>query len=135
IMKQYYLPTDEIRGHSWGGIPPREMHFIFDGVTTIGNDVFHTLPVTSLPQHFTFDMGKTAKLSRFKLWQRSTAAMEHAFTGTAVKHFKLYGSNNPNPDGSFDESWTLIGDYTMIKPSGLPRNELSNDDLLEIRNG
>ena len=30
---------------------------------------------------------------------------------------EVYGSNDPNPDGSWD-SWTLLGTFESIKPSG-----------------
>lgn len=133
IMSQYTLPTDEVTGHTWGGISPRIMAFMFDGVTTSGNDVFHTLPTSTLPQHFTFTLGKEIKLSRFKLWQRNT--VEHTFAGTGVKKFKIYGSINPNMNGSFDSSWKLIGEFEVIKPSGLPLLQLSNEDIVERANG
>lgn len=133
MMSQYTLPTDQVAGHSWGGISPRIMAFMFDGVTTVGNDVFHTLPTSSLPQHFTFTLGKEIKLSRFKLWQRNT--VEHTFAGTGVKKFRVYGSLNPNMNGSFDSSWKLIGEFTVNKPSGLPLLQLSNEDIVERANG
>lgn len=133
IMSQFTLPTDEVAGHSWGGISPRVMAFMFDGVTTSGNDVFHTLPTSALPQHFTFTLGKEIKLSRFKLWQRNT--VEHTFAGTGVKRFRVYGSTNPTMTGAFDSSWKLIGEFEVIKPSGLPLLQLSNEDIVERANG
>ena len=42
---------------------------------------------------------------------------------------EIWGSNNPNPDGSFDDSWTLLVSHTQIKPSGLPNGQLSQDDI------
>jgi hypothetical protein len=40
------------------------------------------------------------------------------YQATHVKEFELYGSNAPNADGSWD-SWTFIGAYEGIRPSGL----------------
>jgi hypothetical protein len=40
----------------------------------------------------------------------------------------LYGSDNPNPDGSW-ASWTLIGSYTSVKPSGLPVGQNTQADI------
>jgi hypothetical protein len=45
-----------------------------------------------------------------------------------LKRFEVYGSNEPNPDGSWD-SWTLIGTFQSVKPSGLPLGQTSQIDL------
>lgn len=65
----------------------------------------------------TIDMGYTASLSRMRLQPRSTGqALTSAFTAW---RWQIWGSMNPNPDGSFDDSWYLLGNFTQYKPSGL----------------
>ncbi|WP_167290392.1 DUF4998 domain-containing protein [Paraflavitalea devenefica] len=77
-----------------------------------------------VPCWFTVDVGQSAALSRFKVWQ----ANDRLFQLESVKTFELYGSNNPDPDGSWT-SWTKLGDYTSIKPSGLPVGQNSQTDI------
>ena len=37
-----------------------------------------------------------------------------------MKRFEIYGSANPSLSGALDNTWTLLGSYTVTKPSGLP---------------
>ena len=76
-------------------------------------DVFIPSP-TPIPQWFTFDLGVKARLSRFKFHHQYNTA--HYVAGDP-KVMEVYGSNNPNPDGSWD-SW-ILGTFESIKPSGL----------------
>jgi hypothetical protein len=86
-----------------------------------------TAPDTKFPSRITYDLGKTIKMSRFKLWFRVNGIAEY-INGTP-KTFKLYGSNNPNPDGSLDETWTQLGGlYELKKPSGLPYGKRNAED-------
>lgn len=67
----------------------------------------------------TFDMGKTAKLTRIVIFQRGlngegTVAPYSSFN---LKDFEIYGSNDPKQDGSWD-SWTKILSGTIVKPAG-----------------
>ena len=124
-IKEIHLPTDTWQGHTWSGLPPRGIHYLFDGITTNATDVFHIPNNTGVPSHFTIDLGAVSKLSRFKIWMRNQE--QDIFNAMAPRLFELYGSNAPDEDGSW-ESWTLLGDYEMKKPSGLPRGELSAED-------
>lgn len=63
---------------------------------------------------FTIDLGYTAKLSRMQIFHRQY----EVYSGSAERHFQVYGSENPNPDGSWDDSWFLLGDFQPLKPSG-----------------
>ncbi|GAA4315451.1 DUF5000 domain-containing lipoprotein [Mucilaginibacter gynuensis] len=76
------------------------------------------------PVPFTFDTGVTTKLSRFKMWQ----ANDRLYNLESAKTFEVYGSNNPNPNGSWD-SWTKLLDCESIKPSGLPLGQNSAADV------
>lgn len=83
-----------------------------------------------IPCWFTIDCGKAATLSRFKVWQ----ANDRLYKGESVKTFELYGSNQPAADGSWG-SWTKIGAYESIKPSGLPVGQTSDDDVTYAKAG
>jgi len=124
-MGDLRLPTDVYQGHTWSGLPPREIKFMFDGNSTDPTSVFHVPNNIGIPLHFTINLGKVYKLSRFKLWMRNQD--QDIFNGMSARYFEVYGSNAPNGDGSWD-SWTLIGDYEMKKPSGLPRGTLNAED-------
>lgn len=77
-----------------------------------------------VPCWFTFDAGESASISRFKVWQ----ANDRLYEKESVKTFELYGSDSPDPDGSWT-SWTLIGSYTSTKPSGLPVGQTNQADI------
>jgi hypothetical protein len=79
---------------------------------------------SQIPCWFTFDAGESASLDRFKVWQ----ANDRLYEKESVKSFELYGSDSPNPDGSW-ASWTQIGAYTSVKPSGLPVGQKSQMDI------
>ncbi|WP_170845616.1 DUF5000 domain-containing lipoprotein [Parapedobacter composti] len=81
-----------------------------------GVAVHHTAPGTGMPQHFTFDMGTRATLSRYKLWHRGPGA-SWAYQLGAPRVWEIYGSNNPTDDWS---SWILLGTFEAQKPSGEP---------------
>jgi hypothetical protein len=67
-----------------------------------------------MPQWFTIDLGHKMSISRFQIWPRSTSEM---YSGSSPRIFQLWGSDNPNPDGSW-ESWSLLGEFEQFKPSG-----------------
>jgi len=90
-------------------------------------------PGKGLPQWFTFDMGVTAKLSRIKVYGRITA--QYIYNSGATKLWELYGSTAPNPDGSWDSSWTFLRSCQSIKPSGLPKGQYNNEDVERMKNG
>ncbi|MCU7550222.1 DUF4959 domain-containing protein [Chitinophagaceae bacterium LB-8] len=70
------------------------------------------------PHMITFDMGITAKLSR--IWIRPYPEGTRYYFLTTMKRFEIYGSDNPSTNGTLDNSWTLLGSYEVVKPSGLP---------------
>jgi hypothetical protein len=69
-----------------------------------------------MPQWFTIDLGHKMAISRFQKWPRSH--YDEMYSGSAPRVFQLWGSNNPNPNGSWDESWHLLGEFEQFKPSG-----------------
>ncbi|MEC3879527.1 DUF5000 domain-containing lipoprotein [Parapedobacter sp. 10938] len=79
---------------------------------------------STLPQWFTIDLGRNVVISRFKAHQVSNLFL---YSGSAVKTFELWGSNNPDPDGGWN-NWTKLGDFKSFKPSGLPLGQTNDDD-------
>lgn len=88
----------------------------------------------------TFDIGKTTKLSRLKIWQFSEPVGPggqrlYYYLG-AMKKFRIWGSNSlGDSSGTLDSTWTLMGEYEITKPSGLPYGQEDNDDTLAARDG
>lgn len=77
-----------------------------------------------LPIWLTMDLGVKAKLSRFKVWQIHDG---REYSASNTESFELWGTNNFNSDGSWD-SWTKLGSFEIVKPSGLPAGQNSNED-------
>jgi hypothetical protein len=92
---------------------------------TLWNGVWASANNSKIPQWFTLDLGQQVVLSRFKEFQ---VPDNHFYVASALKTFELWGSNNPNPDGSFDASWTFLGTFHSFKPSGLPMGQTNQDD-------
>lgn len=65
----------------------------------------------------TVDMTYVASFSRHRLMQRSNVTTVD--TDWNPWHWQIWGSMDPNPDGSWDDSWYLLGDFTQYKPSGI----------------
>src|SRR5690606_15351900 len=106
----------------------------WDGNTT---NFMHTADPASLPFTFTWDLGLKAKLSRMKLWPRNDN--DDRWNRGHPRIFEIYGSLNPNPDGSLDGSWTLLGKFECVQPSGNgtadPWIAPTNEDITLSNNG
>ncbi len=92
-------------------------------------------PVRTIKEglYFTMDLGKKSKISRMKLWQRPHKNLN--FNHLNVKRFKLWGSNAPSKDPESFDGWSDMGEYSIIKPSGLPLGQLSNEDNQAVADG
>lgn len=126
-FKKVQLPTDTYEPHTGQG----DMTALWDDKWNGGGKAFHTKPGTGLPQWFTFDLGVSAKLSRFKFYHRKGSGQgqfDSAYTGADPKEFELYGSNDPASDGSWD-SWTLIGTFKSVKPSQSAEGVVTDEDF------
>jgi hypothetical protein len=125
-FQEYRLPTDEESGYGWN------MPYIWDEKHT--EPGFHTIPLSDreMPIHFTFDLGVTAKLSRFKLWQREG---DWFYKHGNPRKWAMYGSEKaPNADGSFT-GWTKLMDCESVKPSGSPYGVNTGDDIAYMSAG
>ena len=78
------------------------------------------------PHMITFDMGIKGKISR--IYIRPFPEGTRYYYLTTMKRFEVYGSTNPNLNGALDQSWTLLGTFENVKPSGLPYGTDSADD-------
>jgi len=121
----FHLPTD-----NWEPVDPKYgMENIWDGIEQNGENIF--APWTKpLPEWFTIDLGQKVIFSRMKLFQR----ISHPYNGFWIRKFAIWGSNDPNPDGSW-ESWELLGTFDFKTPSGLPWPQYTADDLAYARTG
>ena len=62
----------------------------------------------------TINLGYSVKLSRMQMFFREL----ELYSSNAPRHFQIWGSMEPNPNGSWDDSWYLLGDFEVYKPSG-----------------
>ena len=136
LFRKMALPTDSYECHSWNEVTKgNDMTRLWDGITDT-DPCFQTKTTTVMPQWFTFDMGEKYKLSRFVMVSRYyPGKYGNTFKAGHPKHFELWGSNDPNPDGSFDDSWVL-SEYESVKPSGGGVNDaLTTEDQEAAKNG
>jgi hypothetical protein len=82
------------------------------------------------PHMVTFNMGVTGKISR--IWIRPFPEGTRYYYLTTMKRFEVYGSTNPSLSGALDNTWKLLGSYTVVKPSGLP---YGTDDAIDQETG
>ena len=80
-----------------------------------GGDFYATSHNGPMPQWFTIDLGRKVTISRIQKWPRAEYEL---YSSTGPRTFEVWGSENPNPDGSFDDSWFLVGEFEQFKPSG-----------------
>ena len=124
------LPTDDWRANANGSEARWGMHRLWDGVAAGGNNQFigEFLEADGFPSSLSFDLGVTASLSRLVYFPRGE---NENFYVNSPRRFEIWGSNDPNPDGSWD-SWTKLLDCEWIKPSGLPSGFTEEDKQLSI---
>lgn len=89
-------------------------------------------PDLVLPNWITIDLGQTAVLGRMKVQAitATTSNYQWLYSTGSPRVFEIWGSNNPEPDGSW-ENWTQLGEFESIKPSGLPIGFKTADDIAQ----
>lgn len=97
------------------------------------NSFFIVQTKGEFPFSFTFDLGKKIKFSRVKQVQRQGAAL--IYTSQNIQYFQLWGTNSPGEVSDSFEKWIKLGDFEMIKPSGLPPGENSPEDIAVAAEG
>jgi hypothetical protein len=94
-------------------------------------DFMHSDGTTGCPITFTWDMGLATQLEKLKFWMRPSN--DDRWAKGTPQFFEIYGSLNPNPDGSMDSSWTKLGSFECVQPSGngtkTPWEAPTDDDI------
>ena len=130
-MNPITLPNDAelIASHT-------EVRDLFNGGTLEWYDSFFTSRTIDIGPHLvTWDIGRTTKLSRLHIWQFSEpigGQRLYYYLG-AMRKFRIWGANELN-NGDLS-GWTLLGEYEIIKPSGLPYAQEDNNDLVAAKDG
>jgi hypothetical protein len=91
--------------------PQTQFSHLFDGEINTYYETGEGVP----PFTFTFDLGVTANLSRFRYYQRR--GPEFSFLHNTIKRWRVYGSETKEPCID-DPAWKLLGTYEMTRPSG-----------------
>lgn len=120
-FKDYSLPTD-VKDGGYGWL----IEYLWDE----NYDPPGFATQSGIPQWFTFDLGVSTSLSKFNIWQ----ANDRLYEKESVKKFEVWGSDNPDMDGSWD-SWTKLMTCESVKPSGLPVGERSSEDIAYAQAG
>lgn len=114
------LSNDIGEGVGWG------VGRIWDNIYGKGQDNGFSSPGGTgiWPQSITIDLGVLGKISRVQLFQRGDA---YIFGEGNLKSFEVYGAAKYDATGNWD-SWSLLGTFESIKPSGLPLGQHSTED-------
>jgi len=107
LPTDFYTPAENHSGY--------RMENLWIGADASGGDFYASSHNAPMPAWFTIDLGRKAKISRIQKWPRSGNEL---YSSTAPRVFQVWGSDNPNLDGSWDDSWFLIGEFEQFKPSG-----------------
>jgi hypothetical protein len=86
------------------------------------------------PQSVSFDLGVPGRISRFRLYQRTSNAA-YTFHEGNLKNFEVWGCLNFNPTLEGWDQWTKLIDCESVKPSGLPLGQISIEDEEQAKNG
>lgn len=126
IRKKYPIP--QISPLPTSGKPMAEaidysgsypMKNLYDGNTS---SMFHTKQNLDQPIWIPIDLGVEARLSRYKLWQRTGSFY---YSHGNPHEWEIWGTNTPQDVNS----WVRLDHEVMIKPSGLPVGQNSNEDI------
>ncbi|MBO9151502.1 DUF5000 domain-containing lipoprotein [Chitinophaga sp. GCM10012297] len=110
---------------NWEG---SDQKIIDDDLTSFGHSAS-----SSLPAPFTLDLGVTAKVSRFVLFQRKFS--DSYYNWGNPRTFDVYvRATAPSQSGDWSE-WTKVMEAEVIKPSGASTSTVTDDDLRAAENG
>ena len=120
------LPTGYVLS-IWGGPFSR----LFDGITGSSANAYYmdtTNPTLYHTPYFSFDMKKTYKLSRIRLWGRVGNNFE--FSLHNLRYFQIWGTNDESCQSEPDDwtRWTKIRDCESIIPSGNDNKHVTSAD-------
>lgn len=121
----------KLPGDFWTGVSTNyPVEEAFNGIENVSEDIFATKDYATLPQWFTVDLNQSVVLSRMKLFQRTS----YPYNAVWVKSFEIWGSNNPDADGGWD-NWQLLGKFDSRIPSGSVWPNYTADDMVYQRAG
>ena len=111
-----------------------DIHRIWD--KNNGGDPCYSSPAGTgiWPQAVSFDLGVVGKVSRLRLFQR-TSNVNYIYAEGNVRNFEVWGCVDYNPGQAGWDQWTKLMDCESIKPSGLPYGQNSLEDDGVARNG
>jgi hypothetical protein len=111
------------------------MEQLWSGQVAWGSyNMCHTIDFGHFPQWFTFDMGVTAMLGRYRYWQR--LGEDYIYQHGNLETWELWGrADYPEPGDPADGGWVLLSQARSIKPSGLPVGAISAEDIEYATNG
>jgi hypothetical protein len=115
LFKEKPLPSDVATGFGW--VMPR----LWDNNLGLG---YATANNSGVGKWFTFDLGTTVTLSKYRLWQ----TQDRIYRDQNAKQWEIWGTDNPPADGSFT-NWTKLMTCDSYKPSGLPLGQTSGADV------
>ncbi|WP_346236890.1 DUF4959 domain-containing protein [Niabella insulamsoli] len=109
------LPGDV--GNRGGGFDYRG---IWDGNTNRGylSTNSGVTPVDANSSAFTLDLGVPVLLSRMLIWATRYSNINDVYGPAHIFDFEVYGSNQPNPSGAWDSTWTRLDHFESVRPSG-----------------
>lgn len=125
LFREVKLPGDA--PDAWGWVMPR----MWDGIIDWGNGFNTADDASTWPHSWTFDIGNIISISRLKIWQRPGS---HTFNFSNLRKFEVWGCVELDPTGNWD-TWTKLGSFESIKPSGLPLGQLSDEDRALVAEG
>lgn len=108
-----------------GDTPPKPgsntaVSYIYNGNYNNGwSSIYFGDESAAAPTSITLNLGVQHTLSRFQINPYIEIGNAYYVRGN-VKNFEIWGSNAPNLSGAFDNTWTLLNTYTVVKPSGGP---------------
>lgn len=138
------LDKGKFRGANIGNAdtPIRQGSFgvswLWDGIRNASARYMTAQPKDGSPAFVTIDLGQVAQLSRIKFWTYPewfpTGIWPYYYKGSP-RIIEVWGSMDPNPDGSWDDSWYLLAHHEVIKPSGLPMGQMTDEDKRKAEAG
>ena len=87
---------------------------------------YHTIPGKGLPKWTSIDLGAKYVFSRVVFhWRGGTTSS--AFGNYTPKVLEMYGSNNPTMSGEWDDSWTKLETFNIVREDGsqTPQSEMA----------
>lgn len=116
-------------------------YYMYDGNFHPGwPHTYFTVENATVPQMVTLDLGAMHNFSRFQVNPYLEVGNFYYVRGN-VKDFEIWGSNNPDLSDPVDAnntpgaSWTKLGTYHVVKPSGSPYQTETTADQTAAYNG